>query len=143
MAQDSITFHGKRTPFPSTRQAMIDVFGAPDRELKLGNNILVWDELGVYAYIYPDRDIVHEVSFAVGDEGYAFIPKKKFSGTFSVLGRKFSTQSTLEEIKSAGFVAHAVIQEHYLLDFDPHGFSVAWDEKRGRMISITMTILSD
>jgi hypothetical protein len=142
MAQDSITFHGKRTPFPSTRQAMIDALGAPDRELKLSNNILVWDELGVYAYVYPDRDIVHDVSFAVEAEDYAFIPKRKFSGTISVLGRKFSTRSALEEIKAAGFVADTILPGHYQFDFDPHGVRVEWDEKRDRMIAFHVTLLA-
>ena len=45
-----LTIGGKKLALPCERKALVEVMGPPSRILKKANTLLVWDELGVFAY---------------------------------------------------------------------------------------------
>jgi hypothetical protein len=103
MTAEGFSFGGKQIALPATIAQLKDVLGEPDRIVEKANRILVWDGRGIYAYCQPDRDEIHDISIAFKKQGFDFDPQNPFTGTVDVGGTLVSANTTLAELRSAGF----------------------------------------
>jgi hypothetical protein len=62
------------------------VLGPASRMVTLKNRILVWDDLGVYAYLDLQRDTIHAMTFAQSCAGYEYCPLTAYRGDIIVAG---------------------------------------------------------
>jgi len=100
---DSLVFNETKVAFPSSVEAVEEVLGAPDRTVKLVNRILVWEDLGIYAYQRDESCPIDSVVAEFKSEGYPFSPKSPFPGQVALLNTNISGQTTLEELNTIGF----------------------------------------
>jgi hypothetical protein len=98
---DSLTINGKSLTLPCTRKELIGALGNPDRESKLANPTLTWDDLGVFACVKPNTTTVTAVSIALDRDTPSFWPKKNFAGTLTVDGAPVTADATLAAINDA------------------------------------------
>ncbi len=90
---------GKALTLMFDQKELIASLGKPDREAKLTNTLLTWDNLGVFAYVKPGTPKVHAVAIALDrDATLDFWPKKTFAGTATVDGAPVTRDSTIEQI---------------------------------------------
>ena len=90
---------GKALTLMFDQKELIAALGRPDREAKLTNTLLTWDDLGIFAYVKPETPKVHAVAIALDrDPSLEFWPKKTFAGTATVDGAAVTRASTVEQI---------------------------------------------
>jgi len=90
---------GKRITLPAKPRVLIEMLGKPSRVLK-GNH--VWDELGLMATEATGRrDLIFQVSVALGRMKYDYWPKKLFRGRLSLDGVPVTADATVETINRA------------------------------------------
>ena len=94
----TMAINGKKFTLPSTEAALVAALGKPDRRAELGNTILTWDELGVFAYLKPKTSTCHAFAIALGESTIKFWPKKRFSGLLTVDGAELKGDSSIIEV---------------------------------------------
>jgi hypothetical protein len=98
---DNLSINGKSFDLPYEKKDFIAALGKPDRESKLANGVLIWDDLGLFACVHPQTGRITSVSIALGRDSPSFWPQKSFTGTLTVDGAAVSTDSTLTAINNA------------------------------------------
>ena len=99
-----IKFGDKQLSLPATKAQLVEILGEPDRTLMKVNDILVWDQRGIYAYSKKNRDEIHDISFAFRKQEYDFDPATQFTAPLDVAGTPIAASTTADELKQAGFV---------------------------------------
>jgi hypothetical protein len=98
----TIVINGKKLTLMFDQKELITLLGKPDREAKLSNTLLTWDDLGVFAYVKPDTPKTHAFAVALGrDPSISFWPKKNFSGKLTVDGAELKADSTIAALNKA------------------------------------------
>lgn len=100
---ETLVINGTKVAFPSTVEAVSEVLGAPDRIVGLANRILVWDDLGIYAYQNDEASPIFSVVAEFKREGFQFSPRSSFPGRVALPNINISSQTTHEELKAIGF----------------------------------------
>lgn len=126
-----IKFGDKQLTLPATKAQLVEILGEPDRTVKKVNDILVWDQRGIYAYSKKDRDEIHDISFALRKQEYDFDPATQFTAPLDVAGTPISASTTAAELKQAGFVydlSHEKIVggKSVIVDFDNGVMSLSY-----------------
>lgn len=134
LANAGATFGNQQIPMPATTAQLLAVLGEPDRTLKLVNDILVWDQRGVYAYRRKDRDEIHDISFAFQKQGFDFDPQTLYSGTLDIAGTPVSAATPAADLKQAGFVQDGTTFEKSL------GTNVVLVEHDGRLLGVSFSV---
>lgn len=93
-----LSLNGKKVKVPGNPEEIIKVLGKPNRESKLANRRLTWDELGIAVLINPKSEQIIQVSFSLKKESFEFSPKKVFAGKITVDGAEVAETSTISEI---------------------------------------------
>jgi hypothetical protein len=126
-----IKFGDKQLTLPATKAQLVEILGEPDRTVMKVNDILVWDQRGIYAYSKKDRDEIHDISFAFRKQDYDFEPATQFTAPLEVAGTPISAYTTAAELKQAGFVydlSHEKIVggKSVIVDFDGGVMSLSY-----------------
>lgn len=99
----TVTFSGKAFRLPCAKDALLSAFGTPDRVERLANDIYVWDELGLFAYVRPGRNEAFSVNVALGEmtKFLSFAPKKTFTGPLIVDGARITPAADIDTINKS------------------------------------------
>jgi hypothetical protein len=104
----SVVINGTKLSLPIQRKDLVRLLGKPDRETRLANTILTWDELGIHAYQIPNTEKVRALHITMDREEFQFNPKKVFTGLLKVEGATITALSSIEfinrAIKPAAFI---------------------------------------
>ncbi|MBT5531301.1 MAG: hypothetical protein HOK35_19270 [Cytophagia bacterium] len=87
---------------PWSHNRFIHAIGKEDRVDPGVNDICTYDKLGIILYKSPSSDEVSDFNIYMGNdpsEDYSFIPKGRFRGLLIIDGLKFSSNTSLEEVK--------------------------------------------
>lgn len=101
VVHEQVIINGARFSMPMQRKALIRVLGEPDREVKLANVLLTWDDLGLIAYQTPETSKITAFSIALDRQSMEFWPKKLFRGSLRVDAANITARSTIDEINRA------------------------------------------
>jgi hypothetical protein len=126
-----IKFGDKQLTLPATKAQLVEILGEPDRTVMKVNDILVWDQRGIYAYSKKGGDEIHDISFAFRKQDYDFEPATQFTAPLDVAGMPISAATTADELKQAGFVydlSHEKIVggKSVIVDFDGGVLSLSY-----------------
>jgi hypothetical protein len=88
---------------PDDASNLVQVLGPPSRTENLANRILTWDELGVYAFVYPDDSRMHTIAFTFECEDLTFCPANAYSGHITVRGTEVPHTLDEQRLREAGF----------------------------------------
>ena len=69
---------------PAVEADLTSVLGPPDRRESLHNRILVWDQLGIFAYQKPDTDVIDTIAVSFRCSELSFCPKVSYAGVLVV-----------------------------------------------------------
>ena len=102
IAGGTLVVNGKKLTLMFDQKELIELLGKPDREAKLQNTLLTWDDLGLFAYVKPGTPSVHAVAVALGrDEKIMFWPKKSFTGKLTVDGAELKADTKIAALNKA------------------------------------------
>jgi hypothetical protein len=97
----AVVLNGTKLTIPFQRKDLVKLLGNPDREAKLANTILTWDELGIHAYQTLNKEEINALQVTFDRQRLNFTPKKLFSGSLKVEGAPVTAESTVEAINRA------------------------------------------
>lgn len=116
----TLWINGQKVRLPGTRDRLIELLGEPDRETKLANTLLTWDNLGVVGYENAAGEII-AFSVALDAKPYKFWPKKSFSGVLAVDSAEITAGGDISEINRAKqgkeFAHDRVLADSYTVEF--------------------------
>lgn len=92
---------GKKISLPGKRSALVELLGKPTRVIEKANILLVWDELGVLAYVRPEDGAVVQVTVSLGKMDFDFWPKKACRGKVTLDGASVTADTTIAAINKA------------------------------------------
>jgi hypothetical protein len=92
-----------RFSLPSPQSRLVGILGEPDRVEELANRILVWDKLGIFAYVDPGEAIVHAVSVCFACDSMSYCPAQRYAGVVVIGNAAFRTVPLSAELERAGF----------------------------------------
>jgi len=108
---DGLSINGKTFQTAPSIDELREVIGKEDRMLNLANDIYVWDELGLYAYVDPGETRVDDISIAFGRQDYDFSPKKPYPHTVRVAGCVIGSTSHMRDLTACGFQASDLLPD--------------------------------
>jgi hypothetical protein len=88
---------------PGQSSALVEALGVPSRTEELTNRILTWDELGVYAFLYPDDGRVHAIAFSFECKDLTFCPGSAYAGKIAVGSTEVPQVLDEQRFREAGF----------------------------------------
>ncbi len=115
---DEIQLHGKRLPWPFTRQQLIEAIGKPDRIVDRTNiNVIsVWDAAGILAYCKPGKDQVNSLAVEYVAEGFDFSPKQLFKGRIQLPTGSITPDATQKSLQDAGLIQDPEIPLMFVME---------------------------
>jgi hypothetical protein len=98
-----LSISGRKLSLPAQRPVLVELLGEPSRVLKKACVLLVWDDLGVFAYEESHGGAIVQLSVAVGDmkKEFDFWPKKVFTGKLLLDGAPVTADTTIAAINRA------------------------------------------
>lgn len=103
-SKDTLTLDGTAVSFPAVRSDVIAIIGDPDRfEHDDGEDILVWDRRGLYAYEDAKTKKLVFFAFTFYKAGYTFAPATPFAGQISASNMTIKPGTTAAELQSSDF----------------------------------------
>ena len=97
----ALYLNGVRLQLPGPAQEVVKILGKPDRESRLANTILTWDNLGIYVHVEPGSQQANQFTVVFGKEDMPFTSKKAFAGRVSIDETEITPEATAEQIKAA------------------------------------------
>jgi hypothetical protein len=120
-ANDAVVINGTKLLLPIQRKDLIRILGKPDREIDLATTALTWDNLGIHALQTRRAETIEAIQIDLAPEGYAFTPKKMFSGSLKVEGATITAGSKIEAInrdmKATAFKKDDVLTSMWKLEY--------------------------
>ena len=102
-SQTALIINGRSFSQSPTIEELKEVLGPEDRIHELANNIYVWNDLGIYAYVRAGEQDVHDISVAFADQDYEFIPDKKYQHALKVSGCVIDRTTNKQFLLNNGF----------------------------------------
>lgn len=96
---DRLVYKKKSVRIPITRKALIEVFGAPSREVyNVAGNVLIWDALGLSCYGCQEREREPEEFQYMSDEEIKNYQRGNYIGTLTLYARKYNPYPQHEKL---------------------------------------------
>src|SRR5262245_33386359 len=103
--RDELEIKGQKITFETTLSDLEKLLGKPSSVDEGGFNIAaIWDELGLYILVRPEKKTVAEITIHVGNNPRTYrqnYPKQKYSGKLTIDGLEIKKDSDIAEVASA------------------------------------------
>jgi hypothetical protein len=103
VSRKGLTIGSDKLVLPTPQSRIVDILGEPDRVEDLANRILIWDKLGIFAYVHQGRTEVHAVSVSFACETMSYCPAQRYAGVVVIGNAAFRTVPLSSELERAGF----------------------------------------
>jgi len=101
VSQGSLFVNGLNLQMPGPAQEVVKILGKPDRESRLANTILTWDNLGIYVHVEPESQQANQFTVAFGKGDMPFSPQRVFAGQVTLNELEVTPETTEEQLRTA------------------------------------------
>lgn len=135
ITRKGIEISGSVLRLPVSATELEALLGSPDRSEELTNRILVWDELGVFAYEDPRSGSVHGIAFRYSCEDLTHCPAKAYEGSIRAGRTELPRDLDTGYLKRNGFKDEYVFWSRRLGKYE-----IFVDLEGGRLVSVEVDI---
>lgn len=119
LSGDGLRYDGVLFPLPCLVEILEKALGMSSRTSTKANTILVWDDLGVFAYVKPGGNAVFTFSVALAEQKLNHCPRKVFAGKVKINGSYLQNGSDVRALKQLGFTQSKLIPVYWELLSEP------------------------
>jgi hypothetical protein len=103
LKENGVEIEGHYVEFPCEAGEFEKVLGQPNRILSKANNIMVWDDLGVFIYERPHSGLIVQFSVAHGPRDFDFYPQTLYAGSVVFDSSVITSETGSSYLKQQGF----------------------------------------
>ena len=114
-----ITINGTSLKIPGTVSEYVKVLGNPSRTVNhlMGNDILVWDNIGLIIRKEKTSDKVKSLNFSFVQSDFVYTPTHMFSGKIKIGNSILDKTTTSSSLKNIGFKMYGNDNTYWELEY--------------------------
>lgn len=118
--------------------AVVQLWGNPDRVKNLANDIRIWDSLGIRAYSAPGTTFVDSLTFTMQKQESELSAREIFTGQVNLEEGSITQKSTVNDLKKLGFEAVENLPKFYRFESLVASILAEIDPANGALVTLSV-----